>query len=297
MAHGKQDFPETLGDTEMSARSNSYLGRIFVVLALFAGPAVARADTGLDFPGSAAVSTTMRFRFSNPLAIYPATYIWEAFPRQQPSYFTTFFWSNDGNFGWDNGRPNTYIGAHPYPQSGPGGGSHRWEIATDHGGDIVSPTPVEWDRWHTQALVAWEEPGGGKRTLFYWDLPDTSKVVDWTTASSYGNVNPPNPALTWGDAPWAPGNEVYNGILRAIRVYDTNLSLSDILSESGAPLSTSDGANHIWYMNMNPTPTDIADKSGAGNNPAWVGSERPALYQSGTTVAVPNPPEDLTVVE
>ena len=34
----------------------------------------------------------------------------------------------------------------------------------------------------------------------------------------------------------------------------------------------------MWYMNLNPTPSDIGDKSGAGHNPAWVGSARPQLW-------------------
>jgi hypothetical protein len=60
--------------------------------------------TGLDFLGSAAVKTTMRFKFTNPhndgLPIYGAggrgvTYIWRAYPRQQDSYYTAFFWGND----------------------------------------------------------------------------------------------------------------------------------------------------------------------------------------------------------
>ena len=64
--------------------------------------------TGLDFPGSASVSTTMRFRFSNPqnngLPIYGpngngVTYIWKAYPRKQPGHYTTFFWGNDGKGG------------------------------------------------------------------------------------------------------------------------------------------------------------------------------------------------------
>ena len=63
-----------------------------------------RAMTGLDFPGSAATSGTVRFRFTNPLAIYPATYMWRVKPRQQNGYYTTFFWGNDGEFAWGGGR-------------------------------------------------------------------------------------------------------------------------------------------------------------------------------------------------
>jgi hypothetical protein len=287
-------------------RARTYLLVYLLFLATFGfgfgfllnSPAV--AITGLDFPGSDAVSSTMRFRFLNPLAVYPATYIWQAYPRRQPYYFTTFFWGNDdgqnnlSTFYWDNGNANTFYGAHPYPIY-PNYTSHKWEIATDYAGDYVSSENVVYDRWYTQALVTWSDSNGNKHTDFYWDLPDISKVVTHTTASNYGNKNPPVPALTFGDAPWNPGREVYNGILRAFRVYSTNLSVSDILSESSSPLSTSAGASKIWYLNMNPTPSDISDKSGAGHNPSWVGSERPGLYTDGQTTTPPAAPSNLVV--
>ena len=44
------------------------------------------------------------------------------------------------------------------------------------------------------------------------------------------------------------------------------------------PLSTTAGVATIWYLNVNPAPTDITDKSGQGHNPTWVGSERQGLY-------------------
>lgn len=242
------------------------------------------SGTGLDFPGSAAVpdGQTIRFKFTNPLAIYPATYIWKAYPRQQNQYYTAFFWGNDdgnGNFGtflWDQGNSNTYYGAHPYPNF-PDVSTHKWEIATDRGGDFVSSELVTYDRWYTQALVAWAD-SFGKHTAFYWDLPNTSKVIMHVSPTNYGNTNPPSPALTWGDAPWAPGNEVWNGILRGIQVYSMNLSLVEIQSEITTPQSTAAGVTNIWYLNLNPTPTDISDKSGKGHHPSWIGNLRPTLF-------------------
>ncbi|MCC6988444.1 MAG: hypothetical protein IT181_05565, partial [Acidobacteria bacterium] len=91
------------------------MGRLAAVaatlLVLLVAPAVAQTETGLDFPGSAAVAAspgpyprTMRFKFENPhlngLPIYGpngqgVTYIWRAFPRQQAGYYTAFFWGND----------------------------------------------------------------------------------------------------------------------------------------------------------------------------------------------------------
>jgi hypothetical protein len=92
-------------------------------------------------------------------------------------------------------------------------------------------------------------------------------------------LNPPAPALTFGDAPWQPGRETCACTLRGLQIYNSLLSLADIQAEMAAPLSTPAGANSVWYLNLNPTPTDIADKSGKGHHPAWVGTGRPALYE------------------
>ncbi len=244
------------------------------------------AQAGLNFPGSAAVETTMRFRFLNPLAIFPATYIWRAYPRRQSGYYTAFFWGNDDGKGdistflWaGRNEADSFYGAHPYPD---GGGSatttHQWEIAVQQA-DFVNGVVV-YDRWYTQALRVWTDAAGQKHHEFYWDLPNTdaAHMVSRTTNADWGNRTPPVPALTWGDAPWAPGREVWNGVLRGIQIYSANLSVPEILSEVSTPLSTGNGASNVWYLNLNPTPTDISDKSGAGHNPAWVGTERPTLW-------------------
>jgi len=252
-------------------------------------PAARRS--GLDFQGSASSARTVRFRFKKPLRIYPATYLWRAFPRRQSGYYTTFFWGTGGTeFWWDRGMPNSFYGAHPYPQNPPTGNTHYWEIATDRGLDLFGnpPVPVVYDRWYTQALVAWDT-GSGKRTNFHYNQHDTSKFIEHTTGASFGNITPPTPTLTWGDAPWivpenpdthGQGHEVYNGVLRGIQIYSTKLSLADILSEASSPLSTHAGAKNIWYLNLDPKPDDISDKSGAGHHPEWVGSERPLLWTS-----------------
>ena len=184
------------------------VAKIILIVTLLL-PAITTQGSGLDFPGSGAVSTTMRFRFLDPLAIYPATYIWKAYPRRQKYYFTTFFWGNDdgqdnlSTFHWDNGKANTFYGPHPYPIY-PDYNSHKWEIATDYAQDFLSTEDVVFDRWYEQALVTWAD-STGKHTYFYWDLPDTSKVVKHTASVDYGNKAPPVPALTFGDAPWSPG--------------------------------------------------------------------------------------------
>jgi hypothetical protein len=284
-------------------------------LAAVSAAAAPSTLTGLDFPGSAGVSTTMRFKFARPdlngLPIYGpsnagVTYIWRAYPRRQRGYYTAFFWGNDDfPFTWHNGDADTYYGAHPYPwPDEPIGSTHKWEIAVD-AGDVLG-SAVVYDRWYTQAFRVWAD-ATGKHHEFYWDLPNTdpSHVVVWNSPPSKNNVNPPSPALTWGDAPWAPGGEVWCGILRGFQIYAAKLSLSDLQSEVGSPLSTAAGASSVWYLNLNPTPGDISDKSGRGHHPVWVGNERPRLYsadsgaplaandshaaQSGVLLSVPAP--------
>ncbi len=248
----------------------------------------------------------MRFRFSNPqdigLPIYGpngagVTYIWRAYPRQQNGYYTAFFWGNDGQFWWDGNNPNTFYGAHPYPDTQPSGSTHKWEIAVE-GNDFVNGAVV-YNRWYIQAFRAWSD-GAGKHHEFYWDLPNTdaSRVVTRLSSSSYGNTNPPVPALTFGDAPWAPGNEVWNGILRGFQIYNSKLSLGDIQSEVTSPLSTAAGKGSVWYLNVNPTPGDISDKSGRGHHPVWVGNERPQLWSDGSPPPQPPaPPTNVHIIQ
>ncbi|MCB2016339.1 MAG: hypothetical protein KDF54_02275, partial [Hydrogenophaga sp.] len=225
-----------------------------------------QAITGLNFPSNQSYSDDLRFKFTgaNLLDPYPATYIWRVNVRHQPGYYTTFFWGPDGPFG-----AVAYYGAHPYPD---GGGSntltHKWEISIE-GTDTVTDlnghsTAVNYGAWHTQALVVRRVNTNELEARFYWDLPDTTKVIGHTTiytdyANGFGSRPYAGKALSFGDAPWAIGNERLSGVLRGIQIYAAELSVADILSEVAAPLGTAAGASSIWYLNLNPTPADITD--------------------------------------
>lgn len=287
------------------------LAGLLAVAILLAAPQLpAQTPTGLDFPGSAVVAATpsgalrtMRFKFTNPhltgLPIYGpgkagVTYIWRAYPRQQAGYYTAFFWGNDdgqnnlNTFLWmPNGAADSYYGAHPYPQPPPSGALHKWEVSVEQN-DFLNGD-VTYNRWHTQALRVWVDGQGRKHHEFYWDLPalDAAHMVERISDASWGTHTPPAPALTFGDAPWAPANEVWNGVLRGFQIYATALSLPDLVAEVAVPGSTQAGQTSIWYLNLNPTPADIADKSGRGHHPAWVGPQRPALWVGGPVPATP----------
>ena len=228
---------------------------------------VATAVSGLDFPGNIAVTTTMRFEFTTPFAAYPATYIWRAYPRQQAGYYTSFFHANNSsNFN----NQYQYYGFHPYPEPPPPlQGTEKWEISVDGGNDITGD-PVVFDRWYLQVAVVYKD-GSGTHHTYYWDWPDTTHKIVWD-GSLYAAA--PNPAIMVGDNPWNPGAEVYDGVMRGFQFYDVALTPSQIAQEIAAPGSV----RQPWYLNLNPTPTDISDKSGNGHHPSWVGSARPTLW-------------------
>ena len=217
---------------------------------------------GLDFPGCAGVHTTMRFEFTEPLAAYPATYIWRAYPRQQQSYYTTFFWGNNGKFY----PSNTYYGFHPYPDWNTSY-QHFWEIAASPGGDFTSSMHVIYNRWYIQVAVC-RQTENTREIEFYWDWPDAAKVIKYT-GKPFGD--PPSPGLIVGDAPWNQGNEVWNGVLRGFQFYNIALTTDEISKEIDSPGTI----YRPWYLNLNPSPKDIFDKSGSANHPEWVGTERP----------------------
>ncbi len=105
-------------------------------------------------------------------------------------------------------------------------------------------------------------------------MPSTADgdVIEVTVPARYGETNPPAPALTFGDSPWYPSfqHERLSGILRGVKIFNAALSEAATLSEAAADgLATSAEAVNIWYLNINPRPDDISDKSGAGHNPAW----------------------------
>jgi len=241
------------------------------VTATFAGQAATATATviitGLDFPGNAAVTSTMRFEFTSPFAAYPATYIWRVNPREQLGYYTAFFHANNSsNFN----NQLEYYGFHPYPEPPPPlMGIQKWEISVDGGSDITGD-PVVFDRWYLQVAVV-SKTGSNARHTYYWDWPDTTHKIVWV-GSLYAAA--PNPAIMVGDNPWNPGEEVFDGVMRGFQFYDAALTPSEIAQEIAAPGSV----RPPWYLNLNPTPTDISDKSGSGHHPSWVGSERPRLW-------------------
>lgn len=139
--------------------------------------------------------------------------------------------------------------------------------SSDFGGDIVETMggtrkALVTGTWYLQGFRAWRANSGRKIHRFYIDLPsmESHSIIEAQVDSSFGNVNPPNPALVWGGAPWGSdfGNdETYRGLIRGIQIYNDLLTEKDMLREARAPLSTPAGRRSIWYLKMNPMLDDM----------------------------------------
>ena len=235
------------------------------------------SNFGLEWPGDAHLTNIRRMLYwVSPPPAFPMTYIFQVYPRKKTNnhaYFTTFFWGTNGPFDCDW----NYYGAHPYPVPAPSGPG-RWESGSDCS-DETAPGEVEWNRWFQQAVTS-EKSGSHLLVSFYYDLPDTTKLVQ---NNGYLRSTPPNPAIVMGQSPddgtgksWGgyDGWEEFNGIIRGIQIYTTALTTTEIAQEIQAPMSTAAGFSSIWYLNLNPRPTDVTDKKGVGtpHNPLWEGT-------------------------
>jgi len=249
----------------------------------------ATATAGLQYSGNESTTLRRMLYWPTPFAIYPATYVFRVYPTAAKTvagrlHWTTFFWGNNGAFSWGSGYERSYYGGHPYPFP-----PQMWEISAS-ANDYPPPSPynveVAWGQWYTQVFRAWEPSANVRRHEFYFDWPDTDKLIVHEDASA--PVTPPTPCICIGQAPdqngvgassgqsWGGywGYEEFKGIIRGMQFYDALLSLADCTSEIASPGS----ARTPWYLNLNPTPDDVTDKSGSGHNPSWDGSDRPTLW-------------------
>lgn len=247
-------------------------------------------SAAIEFPSNGGGGTVCRFDLTGAAKpnIQPLTLLWKLYPIQHTSYYTTFFHGrSDGSLPTD--ISTNYWGCHPYPDGGAGGTTHKWEIAVEGNDDVVdengNDTAVIKDQWYSQAASSRANGGSSSIIDFYWDLDiSTNRRISRTTAAALAN-DANSPALVFGDAPWSANNERLSGRLRGIQVYTEQLSEVQIVAleamETDAAVLAKLAQMNItslWYLNMNPTPSDITDKSGAGHNPTWASANHGTLW-------------------
>ncbi|HWB81868.1 MAG TPA: hypothetical protein VG755_43195 [Nannocystaceae bacterium] len=263
------------------------------------------SGTGLEFPPNFLDGSDARLEWSGAdmLDRTSHTAIWQARYVQQNGYYAVaWHTSNDGT--WHASLFE--YGTHPYPTTGTvdasgqstggtggEGAVHYYEIAGLGASDfIASPGPgptylLGTDVWVTQARTA-ELVGDEVRHRYWPDLADPDAFIEQSVSAdgvAQASAAAVSPAFTIGGSPWT-GDGSGNGespaaVLRGFAFFSSALAIDDLVAEansaSDAPV-TDAGAASVWYINRNPTPDDVADRSGAGHSPVWANDARPGLW-------------------
>jgi hypothetical protein len=269
---------------------------------------------GLRFPSKDDVPTDafVAFQFLNPhLDGLPfngpggagVLYLWEIYLRAQAGYYVTVWWGNNGTFLWKGaGTAASYVGGHPYPRDGGSGRAngtvHDWELAGvdmdgDGGGDPThdgdnlitlagTSKLVVKDRWYLQGLRVVDNGDTTCTATFFIDLPSLANgdIIQCTSAPGFFDTNPPSPAVTWGDSPWAQGERMSSTLRRTKTIANGGFTNAEVVTESAdmsrlvLPLAQSD----IWHGKTNYTSNDdLACNYGTGRTGAWANANKATL--------------------
>lgn len=238
------------------------------------------------------------------------TVIWKIRYDQQSGYYAvTWHAYNDGTFHFDQYE----FGGHPFPcdggydsngnATGGTGGSgtvHYMELAGIPGGQDGIAVPMEPaflivkdGRWVTQARTCKIIGGTTLRHRIYPNIGGGGNVYIERSIPLADLPSPSAPAFYFGCSDWranqpasGQNDECPSGTLRGLKMFSDALSGADIATEAASETNipqTAAGIASVWYMNINPTPTDVSDKSGAGHSPngpnsGWANANRPTLY-------------------
>lgn len=266
-------------------------------------------QSGLQFLANGTTGSDIRLNWSgaNLLSRTTHTVIWLAQYFQQTGYYAnTWHTSNDGTW-----HASSYeMGAHPYPcdgtdsfgQANVGSSTtvHYMEMAGLGGQDLIAQPGaatliVKDGRWYAQARKCEIISGTTLRHTVWADVLNAPNNVIQFESALGSLATPTTPAFIIGCSPWTSSNwagagsgytnsECPGSIMRGIRQFAAGLAIADIQTEVAAignnTAASSAGQSSVWYINDNPTPSDVSDKSGAGHSPSWANANRPTLWTS-----------------
>lgn len=268
------------------------------------------AQSGLQFLANDVAGSDIRLNWgsANLLSRTAHTVIWKARYFQQTGYYAVIWHcQDDGNFNFSGMYE---YGTHPYPSDAtfdgngqalvaPSGAKvdHWFEVAGLSGHDYIatpggSSKQVVKGVWYTQARTC-EIISGTTLRHKYW--PDVVGDPSFSIQQEISLASLNSPASTMflvGASPWTSSNfsgsgsgytnsETPGAVIRGVKLFSAPLTISDIASEADSGISspvTAAGISSVWYMNENPTPSDVSDKSGAGHSPSWANANRPTLW-------------------
>lgn len=256
----------------------------------------AEPEAGLTFPGNGASGGDIQLQWAESVVPrFSHTAIWRYKPSEQTSYYATTWHSHtDGT--WDGG-PYEY-GTHFYPTDGRvntdgtavalDNNLHCWEIAD--GNDVIKTPPASgdvtpfsaWDTWLLQARKC-VQVGSDYVHTFWPDVENNpSHSIVWTRPTS-DYPSPPTQYFYFGASKWTvtgtTNAETPNGVMRFFMLFDEGLSLAEVQTFGARTTNLTTAIDsRCVYSNISPTPTDVSDKSGAGNSPSWANANRPTLW-------------------
>lgn len=248
--------------------------------------------------------------------------IWKSKRESQTNYYSECWLTQDlGPDSFDGGKYS--IGFHPYPADGTfdangqrlayDANNHYFEIAgvwqgegvsqdriaspvsiVGSGNQVAFPVDKSDTAWYTN-YVAIELIASGTvaRAYYYPDLEGDATKVMMADMAVADIQSPTNPVWQFGSPNWMPSgntsNETPKGKSRYFKLFHNKLSLPDALaeaqSESDLPVSAG-GIASVLFSNINPTVTDVTDKSGEGNDLSWGTTARPTNYSESVEVEV-----------
>jgi hypothetical protein len=278
--------------------------------------AAPQPPSGLSWAANDAPGSDARIVFSgaNLLPRLTQTVLWRELYTAQLGYQATT-WNSPNNGVWDSGVYS--VGMHGHPCDGTfnaagqrlvgtgSGGTVQWEEIAGLGAALdciaspSSPGPqssflLTAGVWRRKARVI--SPSGGNTVhTYYPDLVNRpSEFIRQTLTTASIGSGGANPAFYFGSSDWQSGtagvgtnNESPGAVLRGLQLYTpalTNTAHIQALAafETDAQVLAYCAANgltaQLHYLNTNPTPSDITDKSGAGHHPSWANAARPALW-------------------
>lgn len=245
--------------------------------------------TGLDFPGnqnlgsggtytdfliwnSVRSGTAVPQLTTNGMTVLLRCYL----KASQLSYWSHVFHANY----WDEEEWDgtvLYGGAHPFrdPPGMINPDAEKWEIAANLLDHFEDDQLCDYGVWFNTVYRV----SASLQHRYHWNWGALTQGADVVTFDDTltGKTLPSVPSLMIGGNSWAPRREVPNSILCQPRIWFRDLSDSEVDVGWDDP---TDEEENLFYCNDNWTPTDVADESGNGNDPAWEDYDNPpALWE------------------
>lgn len=189
---------------------------------------------------------------------------------------------------FDNGGGFNASARYLVMADGSGAFSHNFMMSNDgddtyaNGGTAGPGFAPEAGRWYRMGLVLFDLGGGSKEHRFYYDLPDTAKVITRSVInqSAWDALT----YLVFGSVPYTDFEGI-NGLMANVKVFDTVLTPAQLIEESATSALVNSGlSGNLW--GRWPLVSDGNDVSGNGRHVSLTsGATGSDVFFDGTPVS------------